>query len=76
MFNQEPPNPSTFNGIKTQTLYEIIIVALAFSHGFMWGLMGTLFVLLINEYQDDTQVEGQDETQGVKNEMNFPTDPR
>lgn len=63
MFNQEPPDPSTFNGIKTQTLYEIIIVALAFSHGFMWCLMGTLFVLMINGYQVETQVEGQEESQ-------------
>lgn len=60
MFNQEPPDPSTFNGIKTQTLYEIVIVALAFSHGFMWGLMGTLFVLLINGYQVEGQAGSQD----------------
>ena len=60
MFNQEPPDPSTFNRIKTQPLYEIIIVALAFSHGFMWGLMGSLFVLLIHGYQVDEQEGPQD----------------
>ena len=63
MFNQEPPESSTFNGIKTRTLYEIIIVALAFSHGFMWGLMGTLFVLLINGYQAESQAEDQEGSQ-------------
>lgn len=57
MFNQEQPDPSSSNEIKTQTLYEIIIVALAFSHGFMWGLVGTLFVHLINGYQEGVKMD-------------------